>query len=122
MTALPAIGIENLGHAYGERVALREVTFSVGRGELFGLLGPNGGGKTTLFKILTTLLRPTSGHARVFGDDVAASPMAVRRHLGVVFQSSSLDAKLTVAELDACFDPSWYLRNVDAIFRRAGLL
>ncbi|MGH9812727.1 MAG: ATP-binding cassette domain-containing protein [Candidatus Acidiferrales bacterium] len=98
MSALPAIEIESLGHAYGERMALRDVTFSVGHGELFGLLGPNGGGKTTLFKILSTLLRPTSGQARVFGDDVAASPLAVRRRLGVVFQSSSLDAKLTVAE------------------------
>ncbi len=98
MSAAPAIEIESLGHTYGERVALHEVTFTVGRGELFGLLGPNGGGKTTLFKILSTLLRSTSGHARVFGDDVAASPMAVRRHLGVVFQSSSLDPKLTVAE------------------------
>ena len=98
MTALPAIEIENLGHTYGERVALRDVSFSVSRGELFGLLGPNGGGKTTLFKILATLLRPTSGCARVFGDDVSASPMAVRRRLGVVFQSSSLDPKLTVAE------------------------
>lgn len=98
MNALPAIEIENLGHSYGERVALRDVSFSVARGELFGLLGPNGGGKTTLFKILATLLRPASGRARVFGDDAATSPMAVRRRLGVVFQSSSLDPKLTVGE------------------------
>ncbi|MGH9788764.1 MAG: ABC transporter ATP-binding protein, partial [Candidatus Acidiferrales bacterium] len=98
MNASPAIEIENLSHAYGERVALRDVAFSVGRGELFGLLGPNGGGKTTLFKILATLLLPRGGHARVFGDDVAANPMAVRRRLGVVFQSSSLDPKLTVTE------------------------
>ncbi|MCI0403965.1 MAG: ABC transporter ATP-binding protein [Acidobacteria bacterium] len=98
MSAAPAIELENLGHTYGERLALGEVTFSVGRGELFGLLGPNGGGKTTLFKILSTLLRPTNGHARVFGNDVTGNPMAVRRHLGVVFQFSSLDPKLTVAE------------------------
>jgi ABC-2 type transport system ATP-binding protein len=98
MSAAPAIEINHLGHAYGERIALRDVTFTVAQGELFGLLGPNGGGKTTLFRILATLLRPSSGHARVFDDDVASNPMAVRRRLGVVFQSSSLDAKLTVAE------------------------
>jgi ABC-2 type transport system ATP-binding protein len=74
------------------------VTFSVGEGEIFGLLGPNGGGKSTLFRILSTMMAPTSGRAQVAGHDVVREPAAVRRHVGVVFQSQSLDKALTVEE------------------------
>jgi len=70
----------------------------VERGEIFGLLGPNGGGKTTLFRILTTLLAPTDGRARIGGHDVVTEPQAVRRQIGVVFQAPSLDVKLSVRE------------------------
>jgi ABC-2 type transport system ATP-binding protein len=70
----------------------------VERGELFGLLGPNGGGKTTLFRILSTLIRPGSGDAQVAGASVTAAPHDARRHLGVVFQRPSLDGKLKVIE------------------------
>jgi ABC-2 type transport system ATP-binding protein len=70
----------------------------VERGELFGLLGPNGGGKSTLFKVLCTLLPVGGGAARVFGHDVAREPEAVRRVLGVVFQQPSVDGLLTVEE------------------------
>jgi len=68
------------------------------RGEIFGLLGPNGGGKTTLFRILSTLLAPTAGRASIAGHDVVHEPQAVRQSIGVVFQSPSLDVKLTVRE------------------------
>ncbi|MBI4514845.1 MAG: ABC transporter ATP-binding protein [Deltaproteobacteria bacterium] len=97
MTA-EAIRVERLRHVYGSRVALDDVTFSVSRGEIFGLLGPNGGGKTTLFRILSTLLAPSGGMATVLGDEVTAAAAAARRHLGVVFQHPSLDGKLTVSE------------------------
>jgi ABC-2 type transport system ATP-binding protein len=93
-----ALAVASLCHRYGERVALDHLTFSVGPGEIFGLLGPNGGGKTTLFRILSTLLAPTGGDVRVFGDSPRERPDAVRRHLGVVFQSPALDDRLTVAE------------------------
>jgi len=97
-----AIRVEKLRHVYegrnGARVALDDVSFSVRPGEIFGLLGPNGGGKTTLFRILSTLMRPTGGNAFVFGDAVGSAPAAARRHLGVVFQRPSLDGKLTVRE------------------------
>jgi ABC-2 type transport system ATP-binding protein len=92
------IEADSLAHRYGEREALRGVSFTVQAGEIFGLLGPNGGGKTTLFRILSTLLEPTSGSARVCGLDVARQGAEVRMHIGVVFQSSSLDGKLTAAE------------------------
>ena len=98
MNPVPAVAVTNLCRLYGTRAALAGVTFTVGRGELFALLGPNGGGKTTLFKILSTLLPATSGEAQVFGQSLAQNPHAVRARLGVVFQHPSLDAKLTVAE------------------------
>ncbi len=94
----PAIEVENLGFRYGDRVALEGVSFRVTPGEIFGLLGPNGGGKTTLFRILSTLFTPGAGAARVFGLDVRRDPHAVRRRIGVVFQAPSLDRKLTALE------------------------
>jgi ABC-2 type transport system ATP-binding protein len=92
------VEVEDLTHRYGERVALDRVRFDVSAGEMFGLLGPNGGGKTTLFRILSTQLVQTSGAARIFGFDVAREAREVRRRIGVVFQSQSVDGKLTVAE------------------------
>ncbi|HEY8514264.1 MAG TPA: ATP-binding cassette domain-containing protein [Candidatus Binatia bacterium] len=85
-------------HSYGDTLALDGLSFTVRRGEIFGLLGPNGGGKTTLFRILSTLLAPTGGRASIGGHDVVREPHAVRRQIGVVFQSPSLDVKLTVRE------------------------
>lgn len=92
------IEIRSISHRYGQREALRDVSFDVPRGALFALLGPNGGGKSTLFRILTTLLTPSSGRATVDGYDVVRQRADVRRRIGVVFQSPSLDGKLTVAE------------------------
>ncbi len=92
------IQVENLTHRYGQRVALAGVSFRVNEGEIFGLLGPNGGGKSTLFRILSTMMTPTGGRALLAGFDVVKDPAAVRRHIGVVFQSQSLDKALTVEE------------------------
>jgi ABC-2 type transport system ATP-binding protein len=97
-TTKPIVTIEDLTHRYGDRVALAGVNLTVQRGEIFGLLGPNGGGKTTLFRILSTLLSPSAGTASVCGHDVVAQRNEVRRRIGVVFQSPSLDKKLTVLE------------------------
>jgi len=94
----PAIEASGLGFRYGERVALSEVSFAVARGEIFSFLGPNGGGKTTLFKLLSTLAPIQSGSARMLGYDLAGETTWVRRRLGVVFQNPGLDGKLTVAE------------------------
>jgi ABC-2 type transport system ATP-binding protein len=93
-----AITVDGLGHRYGDREALSRVSFEVRPGEIVGLLGPNGGGKTTLFKILGTLLTPSAGDARIFGHSVTREPARVRERLGVVFQRPSLDTKLTLLE------------------------
>ena len=95
---MTAIRIDQLSHAYGERQALDGVTFEIRRGEIFGVLGPNGGGKTTLFRVLSTLLPIQSGRVTVLGFDVAASSADVRRRIGVTFQAPSLDRRLTVRE------------------------
>jgi len=96
--APPAVEVEDLRHLYGSRQALAGVSFRVSLGEIFAFLGPNGGGKTTLFKILSTLMPATGGTVRVLGRDLAHEARAVRMRLGVVFQRASLDPKLTVAE------------------------
>ena len=98
MNAEAAVQTLNITHNYGDRTALSNVSFEVKPGEIFGLLGPNGGGKTTLFKILSTSFPPTSGAAKIFGYDVETQADSVRRIIGVVFQNPSLDKKLTVLE------------------------
>jgi ABC-2 type transport system ATP-binding protein len=94
----PAIEASALGFRYGNREALSDVSFAVARGEIFSFLGPNGGGKTTLFRLLSTLVPIQSGSARMLGRELAGETTWVRRRLGVVFQHPSLDGKLTVAE------------------------
>ncbi len=98
MPEQPAVAVSGCTRSYGKAPALDGVTFEVPRGAIYGLLGPNGSGKTTLFRILSTLLLPDSGTATVFGVDVAADPLEARRQAGVVFQSQSLDRRLTVEE------------------------
>jgi ABC-2 type transport system ATP-binding protein len=102
VNAVLAVSVTNVRRLYGARVALDEVTFTVPIGEIFALLGPNGGGKSTLFKILSTLIPPTSGDIEIFGEDLRHNPEAVRNRIGVVFQSPSLDPKLTVTENLVC--------------------
>ena len=98
MSAKPAIEVSGLDFSYGDRQALSAVEFTIARGEIFGFLGPNGGGKTTLFRLLSTLVPIQSGNARILGYDLRGATQALRRKIGVVFQSPSLDGKLTVAE------------------------
>ena len=92
------VSVQNLTHFYGQRAALSKVSFGVEEREIFGLLGPNGGGKSTLFRILATMMTPSEGRASIAGFDVESQSAEVRKRIGVVFQSQSLDKKLTVAE------------------------
>ena len=97
-SASTAVAVSELRHQYGDREALCGIDFNVSTGEVFGLLGPNGGGKTTLFRILATLLPVKSGSVTLMGLDLRTQPEAIRRLIGVTFQSPSVDGKLTVAE------------------------
>lgn len=98
MSASAAIAVQGLTHRYGDHQALRDLEFHVERGEIFGLLGPNGGGKTTLFRVVSTLLPIQEGAVSVLGFDVHRQPAEIRFRIGVTFQSPSLDAKLTIRE------------------------
>ncbi len=93
-----ALTISQLSHHYGQRVAVDQLSLEVSAGEIFVLLGPNGCGKTTLFRVLSTLIPLQTGAVSVCGHCLRTEPNAVRRQLGVVFQAPSLDKKLTVAE------------------------
>lgn len=86
---------DSLTRRFGPLTAVNALTISVESGEVFGLLGPNGAGKTTAIKMLTTLLRPTSGEARVAGFDVIRQAASVRRVIGYVPQALSVDGALT---------------------------
>jgi ABC-2 type transport system ATP-binding protein len=94
----PALVADGLTRRFGERVAVDHVTFSVGRGEVFGFLGPNGAGKSTTARMLTGYIPPTEGRALVAGFDVARSPTAARRHIGVVPEEAHVYADLTVRQ------------------------
>jgi len=94
----PAVQVVDLVKRYGALEAVAGVSFEVGPGETFGFLGPNGAGKTTTISMLCTLVRPTSGKARVAGLDVVAEATGVRRRIGLVFQDTTLDEYLTAAE------------------------
>ncbi|MBE9513390.1 MAG: ATP-binding cassette domain-containing protein [Chloroflexi bacterium] len=89
------IKVENLVKRFGELVAVDHINFQVARGEIFGFLGPNGAGKTTTINILCTLSKPTSGQAIVNGFDVVRQQSQVRQSIGLVFQDSSLDERLS---------------------------
>ena len=92
------ISAQNLTHRYGSRIALNGLDLSVVQGGIFGVLGPNGGGKSTLFGILSTMITPSQGRVEIAGFDVVRQASDVRRQIGVVFQTQSLDRKLTVHE------------------------
>lgn len=92
------IQVENLTKDYGDLRAVDGISFEVYEGEIFGFLGPNGAGKTTTIKTLCGLLAPTSGTARIAGMDVGENPMKIRKQIGLVFQTSSLDDRLTGRE------------------------
>jgi ABC-2 type transport system ATP-binding protein len=92
------IRVQNLVKKYGDFIAVNDISFDVAQGEIFAFLGPNGAGKTTTIKILTTLLRPTSGKVEIDGLDPTHEQNEVRKRFGIVFQDPSLDDELTAWE------------------------
>lgn len=114
--------VRDVHHRYGDDVALAGVDLSVDAGEVVTLLGPNGSGKTTLFRLLCTLLPIQQGTVTIGGYDAAENPLAVRGQTGIVFQSPSLDKKLTVDENIACQGALYGIRGAELKTRRDELL
>jgi ABC-2 type transport system ATP-binding protein len=113
---------ENLRHSYdGRRFALDGVSFTVRKGEVFGLLGRNGAGKSTLIKAMTTLIRPTSGTLRVLGFDPARDGQRIRRRIGVVQQMESFDFTTVQRNLDV-YGVLWAIPKEERVRRREQLL
>ena len=98
------IHVENLTKSFydlrrGEVLAVDNVSFDVQPGEIFGLLGPNGAGKTTCLRILSTVLKPTTGHAEIAGYDVATQPERVRSHIGFMSNNTGIYDRMTAWEM-----------------------
>jgi ABC-2 type transport system ATP-binding protein len=95
---MDSITVKNLSKKFKDVLAVDNISFNVKAGELFGFLGPNGAGKTTTINMLSTLIRPGSGDARVMGFDIKKQRDHVRKSIGVVFQEPALDSRLTGRE------------------------
>ena len=98
MTELSALSIEGLGHRFGPRRVLNDVSFSISPGDFMVLLGLNGAGKTTLFSLATRLYVQREGAIRIFGMDIREKASECLRRMGVVFQQPTLDLDLTVEQ------------------------
>src|ERR1700756_4256415 len=92
------ISVGNLTKRFGDFPAVQDVSFEVKKGEIFAFLGPNGAGKSTTIKMLTTLLKPTSGKVTINGFDPTQNQSGTRKSFGIVFQDPSLDSDLTALE------------------------
>lgn len=127
-SASDAIVATDLTKIYpGNVLAVDHASFSVKRGEIFGLLGLNGAGKSTTIKILSTLVSPTSGQAKVLGFDIATDGLEIRKRIGVVQQQESYDRNLTVRSSLSLYSSLWNVRykdiphGIDSIAHKFGL-
>jgi ABC-2 type transport system ATP-binding protein len=98
MSEAPAIRVRHLSHRFGALDVLRDVTFDVGHGEIFGFIGPNGAGKTTTIRVMATLLEPMEGRVEIDGIDVTLDPEAVRRRIGYMADHAGVYERITVRE------------------------
>ncbi|MFY9233786.1 MAG: ATP-binding cassette domain-containing protein [Fimbriimonadaceae bacterium] len=102
------VSVRGLTHSFGDKVVLRDIDLEIAEGEIVAIMGTSGGGKTTLLRCITGLLRPTQGEVTVAGINVNEQPEEARRKMGLVFQSSALFDYLNVRE-NVLFGPSrWH--------------
>jgi len=116
----PALAVEGLSKRFGDRVAFEEVSFEVGRGEVFGFLGPNGAGKTTTVRVLGTLLSPSAGSAVVAGLPLCPeNSVEIRRRISIMPEAPGLYLRLSVLENLECFAGLYELADARGRVERA---
>jgi ABC-2 type transport system ATP-binding protein len=124
----PLIQTQHLTKRFGDKIAVKDVSFEINSGEVFGFLGPNGAGKTTTIKIIVGLLQPTSGRVTVAGYDISAQPIQAKAASGYVPDTPNLYAKLTGRELLSFvgdlynLDRSQVERRIDELLRMFDLI
>ncbi|MBK8997268.1 MAG: ABC transporter ATP-binding protein [Myxococcales bacterium] len=111
----PAIRVRHLWHRYGSMDVLRDVSFEVGHGEIFGFIGPNGAGKTTTIRIMATLLDPMAGRVEIDGIDVSVDPDQVRRIIGYMPDHAGVYDRITVREYLEFFADAYRVANIGVV-------
>ncbi|XXX75133.1 ABC transporter ATP-binding protein [Sorangium sp. So ce134] len=111
----PTIRVRHLSHRFGSLDVLRDVTFDVGPGEIFGFIGPNGAGKTTTIRVMATLLEPMAGRVEIDGVDVTIDPAAVRRSIGYMPDHAGVYDRITVREYLEFFADAFRVPSLDVV-------
>ncbi|XXY53926.1 ABC transporter ATP-binding protein [Sorangium sp. So ce269] len=111
----PTIRVRHLSHRFGSLDVLRDVTFDVGPGEIFGFIGPNGAGKTTTIRVMATLLEPMAGRVEIDGVDVTLDPAAVRRSIGYMPDHAGVYDRITVREYLEFFADAFRVPSLDVV-------
>jgi ABC-2 type transport system ATP-binding protein len=111
----PAIRVRHLWHRYGSMDVLRDVSFEVGHGEIFGFIGPNGAGKTTTIRVMATLLEPMAGRVEIDGIDVAIDPDRVRHIIGYMPDHAGVYERITIREYLEFFADSYRVANIGVV-------
>jgi ABC-2 type transport system ATP-binding protein len=111
----PAIRVRHLSHRYGAREVLRDVSFDVGHGEIFGFIGPNGAGKTTTIRVMATLLEPSTGRVEIDGLDVTIDPDKVRRAIGYMPDHAGVYERITVREFLEFFADAYQVPDPNVV-------
>lgn len=111
----PTIRVRHLWHRYGNRDVLRDVTFDVGAGEIFGFIGPNGAGKTTTIRVMATLLEPMAGRVEIDGIDVTMDPEEVRRIIGYMPDHAGVYDRITVREYLEFFADAFRVPSINVV-------
>src|SRR6188768_1630848 len=115
MTTAPAIRVRHLSHRFGAREVLRDVSFDVQHGEIFGFIGPNGAGKTTTIRVMATLLEPATGRVEVDGLDVSIDPDKVRRVIGYMPDHAGVYERITVREFLEFFADAYQVPDASVV-------
>ena len=119
---MSCINVENLSKSYGSITAVNDLILSVKKGQVFGFLGPNGAGKSTTIKLLTTLIKPSSGSLSILGIDAISNPLEIRSKIGVVLQQPSYEPTLSVEKSLDKYGMMWNIPKIERKKRMEQLL